>query len=90
MTDKKQIRINKALQAKALLENELLQEAFVTLDEAYIAAWRICPTKDTEGRERLWQAVNIIGKVREHLIRAVTSGRLAEAEIKADLLGSQR
>ena len=38
--------------------------------------------KDAEGRERLWQAVQIIGKVESHLIQQVQNGKIAEADIQ--------
>jgi hypothetical protein len=36
---------------------------------------------DTEGRERLWQAVQIVGKVKGHLNHVLASGRLAAASL---------
>jgi len=39
------------------------------------------PAADTAGRERLWQAVNVVGKVRDHLARIVTDGKLAQREM---------
>lgn len=76
--------------AKALLENELLKEAFDVLEAEYIEAWKTngvsmtpadakIPTRlDAAGRDRLWQAYQIIGKVRGHLERVVTDGKSAE------------
>ena len=33
------------------------------------------------GRERLWQAVNVLGKVKDHLTRVVADGRLAQRQL---------
>jgi hypothetical protein len=74
--------------AQALLDNELLQEAFARLEERYIAEWRLCQFRDTDARERLWQAVNILGKVKDHLAKIVRDGKLAQREI--DQLAQQR
>lgn len=68
-------------QAKGLLDNELLKEAFSTLEAEYIEHWKITPARDTEARERLWQAVQIVGKVRTHLTSAVNNGTLAKHEL---------
>jgi hypothetical protein len=67
--------------AEALLENELLQEAFLRLEERYVEEWRVCQFRDTDARERLWQAVNILGKVKDHLAKIVRDGKLAQREI---------
>jgi hypothetical protein len=68
--------------AQAVLELERTQDAFVTLKSEYIKAWEATPLRDTEGRERLWQAVQIIGKAESHLIALVQNGKIAEADIQ--------
>jgi hypothetical protein len=67
---------------EALLGNELLQEAFAVLDTSYVQAWRTAPVRDAQMREKLWQAVNIVGKVKDHLARIVADGKLAQADLK--------
>jgi len=71
----------RAVHAKALLENELLNEAFATLEESYIAAWRATRHDDQAGREKLFLAVNVIGKVKEHINTVIANGKLAQAEL---------
>lgn len=71
----------KALRAKELLDNELLTEAFRTLEDSYASAWRSTAIDDMEGREKLFLAINIVGKVRDHLSTAVANGKLAEVEL---------
>ena len=64
--------------ADALLENALLKEAFATLEADYIDAWKSNErSMGPEGRERLWNAVQIIGKVRMHLRQVATDGHTA-------------
>jgi len=70
-----------AAQVQSLLENEHVAGAFDTLEAAYIAAWKIAAPRDAEGREKLWQAVQIVGKVRSHLVAIVSNGKLAERQI---------
>lgn len=67
---------------QAALELERTNEAFDTLREQYIKAWEEAPLRDAEGRERLWQAVQIVGKVRSHLANIVANGRVAEADVR--------
>lgn len=72
----------KAVRAQKLLDNELLTEAFEGLEDAYTAAWRSTTIDDAGAREKLFLAINIVGKVRDHLTSIVTNGRLAQAELK--------
>ncbi|HLH96431.1 MAG TPA: hypothetical protein VKW08_15050 [Xanthobacteraceae bacterium] len=67
--------------AEALIADELLQQAFARLEERYIEEWRITQFRDTDARERLWQAVNVVRKVKDHLARIVGDGKLAQREI---------
>lgn len=67
---------------QAMMELEQTQGAFAELKGEYIKAWEATPLRDTEGRERLWQAVQIIGKVESHLIQQVQNGKIAEADIQ--------
>jgi hypothetical protein len=74
--------------AEALLQDEILQEAFVRLEDRYIEEWRVSQFRDTDARERLWQAVNILRKVKDHLAKIVSDGKLAQREI--DQLAQKR
>ena len=84
MSDEQKLQeaAGKAVRAQELLENELLAEAFTKLEDNYSAAWRASTIDDVNGREKLFLAINIVGKVRDHLTAAVTNGRLAQAELK--------
>jgi hypothetical protein len=42
----------------------------------YVAAWKTWPAVDAAGRERLWQAVNLLGKVKDHLACMIADGKL--------------
>ena len=72
----------KALRAQDLLDNEILTEAFDILEKSYVTAWRATGIDDTTGREKLFLAINIVGKVRDHLGAVVANGKLAEAELR--------
>lgn len=72
----------RAARAQALLSNELLDEAFTTLADAYTAAWRSTTVDEVAGREKLYLAINIIGKVKEHLVTIVNDGKLAASQLR--------
>ena len=72
----------KAIGARELLDNELLSEAFAALEENYTAAWRATTIDDVSGREKLFLAINVVGKVRDHLGAIVANGKLAQAELR--------
>lgn len=92
MTDENKLiqATGRALRARQLLENELLTEAFATLESAYVSAWRRTLVDDTAGREKLFLAINLVGKVRDHLTRAIVDGRFAEDELKSLALKRER
>jgi hypothetical protein len=72
----------KAMRAQGLLDDELLSEAFKGLEDSYAAAWRGTAIDDVSGREKLFLAINIVCKVRDHLASLVANGKLAQAELK--------
>lgn len=71
----------KAGPAARLLEDETLKEAFTSLEEAYTQAWRRTTIDDVASREKLFLAINVVGKVRDHLSAIVINGKLAQAEL---------
>jgi hypothetical protein len=72
----------KAARAQELLDDEFLREAFEALENSYTSAWRATVIDDVAGREKLFLAINIVGKVRDHLASIVANGKLAQAELK--------
>ena len=72
----------RAAHAQDLLNNELLTEAFQTLEDSYTSAWRSSTVDQAGAREKLFLAINIVGKVRDHLTTVVQNGKLAQAELK--------
>lgn len=84
MTDEHKLIRDAALasQAQSLIDNDLLKEAFAELERAYVERWRATHIDDAAGREKLFIAVNVVGKVRDHLNAILSNGKLAEAELK--------
>lgn len=81
MTDQLQADITRGHRAEVLLQDSMLAEAFEKLRADYLSAWEATKYNDTDGRERLWQAVQIVGKVKTHLQSVVNDGKLAKAEV---------
>lgn len=74
----------KGERAQMLLDSPLLNEVFDALEQEYIGFWRnSTPLGDTAGRERLWQAVHILGTVKSHLQTIVNDGKVSRAELNA-------
>lgn len=81
--DESKLRLEetRGVQAAALLDNDLLREAFATLEREYMAAWQATGARDTDARERLWQAVQIVGKVQAHLRSVADTGKMARKQL---------
>ncbi len=73
---------HKGVRAAELLENTLLQEAFKDIETEYLKAWRSTKARDTDARERLWQAVQCLGILQENLKQHVINGRIAAEDLR--------
>ncbi len=68
-------------QARRLLEDPLLQEAFATVEAALRDAW-VATADDASGeRERIWLQLKLLGRVRSHLSEVLETGKLADRQI---------
>lgn len=79
--DKLHDALIRASQARDLLSNELLSEAFDELEKAYVNFWRTTKVDDDKGREKLFIAVNVVGKVKAHLQNVLSDGSIAKREL---------
>jgi len=75
------IDARKGQEAKDLLENPMLVEAFAVLEREYLKAWRQSKPADQEERERLWLAVGILEEIQRHLRVVVENGVMAKRDI---------
>ena len=71
----------KGVQAESLLSNPLLQEVFAALEKEYIEGCLKTAAKDTQARERLWQAIHIGRIYQEHMRRYIENGKLATRDL---------
>jgi hypothetical protein len=79
--DKLQTALGRGARAQELLRSELLQEVFAQIEADYIEGWRRTSARDTDARERLWLAVQVLGLVKDHLVIVANDGKLAQDEL---------
>lgn len=91
MADTLHMESAKGARAERLLSDELVAEAFEAIERDYLDAWKKTGARDTEARERLWQAYQIAGKVRTHLLSVAANGKLAQKELEEiEALGERK
>lgn len=73
--------VQRADRARQLLEDELLVEAFQTIEQELTNAWQSSPARDIEGRESLWLQLKLLRLVRSKLETVVETGKVAQASL---------
>lgn len=73
--------VYRAQRAKTLLDDELLNEAFKSLQVGLIETWKTCELP--EQRDRIWVSVNVLDQIKATLITAVANGKVAQHQIDA-------
>lgn len=68
--------------AREVLENEAFTEAFEATEREVIEQWTNSPARDVEGREKLWQYLMLLRKVRSNLQSTLETGKLAKLELQ--------
>jgi hypothetical protein len=68
--------------AKEVLENEQFTAAFEAIETELITAWKQSPQRDEAGREKIFQYLTVLGKVRTHLVSTLETGKLAQLELQ--------
>lgn len=67
--------------AKEVLENECFIEAFDATEKELTEQWQNSPARDAEGREKLWQYLMMLRKVKAHLVQTMETGKLAQIDL---------
>tara|TARA_Y100000296_G_scaffold36285_1_gene42033 strand:+ start:443 stop:730 length:288 start_codon:yes stop_codon:yes gene_type:complete len=75
--------LQRGVKAKLLLEDPLLTEAFQTLEDEYLSAWKQSSVEATEQREKIWLMYATISEVKAQLTTVVTTGDMAKAQLEA-------
>lgn len=73
--------VTDAKRAKIILDDELFQNAFRQLEQDYMRAWKATDWKDHEAREKLWLAIQILGKIHGHFTTVLSGGNLAQRQL---------
>lgn len=79
---KLQDEVSQANKAKELFDNPLLKESFEKLKNLYSTSLLNTGAKETETREKLWLAYNIVGKVEQNLLEMIDTGKLATKQLE--------
>ena len=75
--------ISRSNQAKQVLENKIFIEAIESLKKLYSEALlEKTGAKESDTREKLWIAYNVVGKVEQHLQSILETGKLAEKQLE--------
>ena len=83
MSDEAQLHreISRGQQAREVIEHPLYTEALEKTRQDLMQAWESSPARDTEGRERLWLAVSLLGKLEQHLKDTMQTGTMARLQL---------
>ncbi len=75
--------VSRSNQAKQILENKLFQESIDELKKIYSEALLDkTGAKESDTREKLWIAYNVVSKVEQHLKTILETGKLAEKQLE--------
>lgn len=77
MTDAQILR--KADQAKSILENEAMRDAFAGVRAALLDKFEQCPIRDKEGQHEIKLMLKLLGDVRANLQSMIDSGKVIES-----------
>lgn len=75
-------RIYDANRAKEVLENEAFNGAFDAIEQEVIEQWTNSPARDSTGREKCWEYLMLLRKVKTHLTQTLETGKLAQIEVE--------
>lgn len=64
------------------MENPIFNESLEELKKLYTESLFNTGAKETETREKLWLAVNVLGKVEQHIQQVLDTGKLAKKQLE--------
>ena len=74
--------ITQANKAKQLFEEPLLKESFEKLKKLYSESLFNTGAIETDAREKLWLAYNVVSKVEQNLLEMIDTGKLASKQME--------
>ena len=83
MDDEHQLirEIDRGQQARAICEAPIFRAAVDGLRDQLMAEWRETAGRDTQAREQLWLAQNLLQRIEAHLVTAMTTGQMATLQL---------
>lgn len=82
--------IDRARRAAEIVDDPLYREAFEAVRAELMREWAATAAHETERRERVWQASDLLGRVQSHLAEIMTTGRLAKLQLEREESRMQR
>ena len=79
--DKLRLDQQRGAKAKALLDNELLQEAFRNMESDLMQEWRKTAPEDQQRREDAWRSLKLLENLQGGLKRVVLTGEHSGKEL---------
>lgn len=73
--------VYRANRAKALLNDELFNDAIKQVKDGLMETWTVCTI--AEQRDRIWISVNLLEQIKSALINTVSNGKVAQTELDA-------
>ena len=68
--------------AQALVNDELLTEAFETLRTELLDRWQNSASNEVEARESIWLGLQLLARVRRHIHSIIETGEMAKLREK--------
>lgn len=76
--DKTESEIRRGEQAERLLQDDVLLEAFESIEREFTEQWKTSPVRDQDAREKLWLMVKSVQRLRQELESFVMNGTAAK------------
>ena len=68
--------------AREVIENEAFIAAFDATEKEVIEQWMQSPARDQDGREKLWQYLSMLRKVKANIQTTLETGKLAQLDLQ--------
>jgi len=75
--------IQRAEHAKRILSDELVQEAFATIEKDFITAWRATGVSQAEERERIYTLLRMADSFRLFFQKVMEQGLIHQHQLQA-------
>ena len=73
--------MQKARQAKELIENEQFKAAFNSIRAGIITKWQSCPVRDHEGQHELKLMDKLLSEIEGYFKSIIETGKMAEIQL---------